>query len=425
MPAKLFALLLSTASALVCGAADSVSHERESAGVVLTNYYCVTNVAQFRNLSGETYLEGCGFHLTGIVTLRDTNRDLTVLQDASGAVALHFHTDGHTLKVGQLVTLDGSNCFPYFTAFPNYPYQPSGRNIEGSFEAPMNWGEYNLTRMRGYLHPPVTGEYTFWIASDNSSELRLSLDANPSKVRKIASVARFDWTLSREWSRFPSQRSESILLKGGETYYIEALSEQTTIGENLAVAWQGPSLNQSVIAPSYLTPQGARDVITNGILREYWTNFFAGDLTGLGGPREFDSALAVENVRVSILGQGERPKPDRIALDQPLTAEKNYRWVEVEGLVDFVGVNGTDAILELSDGRAQTQIHMSHWTSALAQQIRNGPVRVRGVCEGVYDEKGALAPGIIWATATNALIVTETAKQIWTPRRLSNRLQPR
>src|SRR6187200_815671 len=50
----------------------------------------VTNVAQFKTLSSADYLAGCGFHLTGVVTLLDAKRQLLVLQDATGAVALNY-----------------------------------------------------------------------------------------------------------------------------------------------------------------------------------------------------------------------------------------------------------------------------------------------------------------------------------------------
>ena len=384
---------------------DSLAEPRDP----ISNHF-VTNVAQFRTLSGADYMTGCDFKLHGVVTLVDTNRDLTVLQDASGAVALNFHVAGRELQVGQLVTLEGSNCCPYFAPFPAYPYHPSGSNIRSSLEAPMNWGEYHLTRMRGYVHPPATGEYSFWIASDNSSELWLSPDAQPSKAKKIASVARFQWTLPHEWSKFPSQRSEPVWLKADETYYIEALGEQTTVGENLAVAWQGPSLPQSIIASTYLTPWGATNDAAHGILREYWTNYFAGDLTGLGGPREFDSALSVQTVHVSVEGQRALPMPARISLDRPWQAENNFRWVEVEGKVQFMGANNAGAVLEISDGHAHAQVRVSHWNESLAGQIRDAPVRIQGVCEGASDERGVLAPGIIWTSGTNSVVVIEAAK---------------
>ncbi len=410
MLAKSIVLLLSVASALVCGAEGFPSRQSE-ANLAAKSGHCVMSVAQFRTLSDVDYLAGCDFHLTGVVTLVDTNRDLVVLQDATGAVALNFRVEDQKLQVGQLVTLDGTNCCPYFTGFPDYPYRPSGWDIRKSFEAPMNWSLYYLTRMRGYLHSPTTGQYTFWIASDNSSELWLSLDADPSKARTIASIPRFSWVDPYEWTHYPSQRSQPILLKAGETYYIEALQEQTTGGDHLSVAWQGPGLSQSVINGRYLNPwsegRGPTEAATNGILREYWTNYSAGDLTGVGGGRRFESALTVKEVRASIHGPGQLPKPDRIALNQQLLAKDNYRWVEVEGLVKFTGADGDVAFLELSDGQAQAQVRALHWSPEMSRRISNVPVRIEGVCEGVYDQKGTMAPGLIWVSAENSISFIE------------------
>jgi signal transduction histidine kinase len=371
----------------------------------------VTSTAQFTTLSGADYLAGCDFRLNGLITLVDTNRDLVVLQDATGAVALNFKITDAKLEPGQLVTLDGTNCCPYFASFPDYPYRPSGMDVRPSFEAPSYWGHYYLTRMRGWLRPPVTGQYSFWIASDNSSELRLSPDADPSKQRKIASIPRFDWVNEHEWSHFPSQHSETILLKGGESYYIEALQEQTTGGDHLSVAWQGPGIKQSVIEGRFLTPcndvRGLADGITNGILREFWTNFSAGDLAGVGGPRPFNSALSTKAVRVTIHRLSPFPIPGRLAFDQPLRPEDNYRWVEMEGVVKFAAETGVDtALLDLSDGKSLAQVRV-HCSLGSLKQVCNSRIRVEGVCEGVYDPKGSLAPGLIWTPSTNCISVAE------------------
>ena len=74
-----------------------------------------------------------------------------------------------------------------------------------NFEAPENWGDNYGTRLRGYITAPVTGDYTFWIAGDNNTELWLSLNDNPANKVMIGSVP--DWTDSREWTKFPSQKS--------------------------------------------------------------------------------------------------------------------------------------------------------------------------------------------------------------------------
>jgi hypothetical protein len=71
----------------------------------------------------------------------------------------------------------------------------------------MCWREYGQ-RLRGYLVPPVSGHYTFWIASDDGGELWLSTDDTPERRARIASVA--GWTSPREWSREAGQQSASI-----------------------------------------------------------------------------------------------------------------------------------------------------------------------------------------------------------------------
>lgn len=360
----------------------------------------VTNAAQFRALSASDYLEGCSFHLTGVVTLVDTNRDLLVLQDVSGTAALNFPLRDDGLRFGQWVSLDGTNCCPYFERFPDYPYRPSLREIRSSFEAPTGSGDYYLTRMRGYLHPPASGEYVFWIASDNSSELWLGVEDSAARTRKIASVPRFGWTQPREWSRYPSQRSEPVWLNAGATYYIEALQEQGTVGDNLAVAWQGPGVEQSVIDGRYLTPGG--DALsrpaTNGILREFWTNYLAGDLTGVGDARPFQSVLTVDQVGVHILKQGPLPPPEKLVLGQPWRAADNYRWMTTEGRVNFVGADLNAVRFELASDTSQIQVCAPRLDPSVVQRLHGAYLRVEGVCEGVYDENENLMPGRIWVS---------------------------
>ena len=373
----------------------------------------VTNASQFWSVSPENFLAGCGFRLHGVVTLVDTNRDLLVLQDETGAVGIHCRTRDLNLHAGDAVSLESSNCAPALPKFPAYPHRPSGSQIRDSFEAPINWGEYHLTRMRGYLHPAVSGQYTFWISSDNSSELWLSTDAERSKMRKIASVARYQWTLVREWTKFPSQRSENIWLNAGQSYYIEALQEQTGGGDNLAVAWQGPNLSQSVIAAKYLTPWSGGHYAgafpqTNGILHEYWTNFSAGDLSDIGGPRPFQSALSVDDLRVvEHLENAHWPEPYHITAAQPWNNQNNYRWAEAEGTVKFASEKGDNILVQLEDGKTVVQVRNLDPATGAPGIAPNVPVRVRGVCEATYDESSALTPGLIWVTTGNGTSVIE------------------
>ena len=119
-----------------------------------------------------------------------------------------------------------------------------------SFEAPINWADDYGTRLRGYITAPVTGSYIFWIASDDTSELWISMNDNPVNKMSIASVS--DWTDSRQWDKYSTQKSAAVTLTGGQRYYVEALQKEARGGDNLAVGWAKP--NESISAPSEVIP---------------------------------------------------------------------------------------------------------------------------------------------------------------------------
>jgi len=136
--------------------------------------------------------------------------------------------------------------------YPDYPDNPTDWEYISTFECPTSIGDNYGTRVRGYLVPPVSGEYIFWVASDDNGQLWLSPDKNPNHAELIASVP--EWTNSREWGKYPEQQSDPISLVGGEIYYIEALAKDATGGDNLGVAWQGPGIDQTIIDGTYLGP---------------------------------------------------------------------------------------------------------------------------------------------------------------------------
>jgi hypothetical protein len=98
----------------------------------------------------------------------------------------------------------------------------------------------------------VTGEYRFFIASDDNGEVWLSSDATPANAIFIAGVSQ--WSGQREWDRHPEQASGAIRLEAGKKYYIEVLHKQADMKDNLAVAWQIPGQEIEVIDGAFLSP---------------------------------------------------------------------------------------------------------------------------------------------------------------------------
>ena len=136
------------------------------------------------------------------------------------------------------------------TSSSNYPNNPSTTGTYTQFEAPTNTGNNIGVRLNGYICPPATGNYVFWIASDASGELWLSTTSNVANKVKIAFNA--NSTKYREWNKYASQKSVTISLTAGQIYYVEALMKESTGGDNLSVGWARPG--QTTNAPSEVIP---------------------------------------------------------------------------------------------------------------------------------------------------------------------------
>lgn len=108
--------------------------------------------------------------------------------------------------------------------------------LEGSSNIAENYG----VRIRGYIVAPANGDFVFYIASDDNSQLWLSHDTTLAGKSLSASVS--GWTNSREWTKYPSQASTVKNLKADSSYYFEMLMKEGTGGDNWAVGWTGPGI---------------------------------------------------------------------------------------------------------------------------------------------------------------------------------------
>src|SRR5690606_25565576 len=85
------------------------------------------------------------------------------------------------------------------TNLPSFPDDPDLVDYAPQFEwpttpdgspPPANSGNENYgVQIIGYFYPPVTGQYTFAIASDDAGRLFLSTDSDPANKQLIAQGA--------------------------------------------------------------------------------------------------------------------------------------------------------------------------------------------------------------------------------------------
>src|SRR5262245_19335426 len=89
---------------------------------------------------------------------------------AVGLVAFSLHATAQTAGVlREVYTGIGGVAISDLTGSPSFPASPTSENIiTDFFEAPTDVDENYGQRLRALVQPPSTGNYTFWIASDDA-----------------------------------------------------------------------------------------------------------------------------------------------------------------------------------------------------------------------------------------------------------------
>jgi hypothetical protein len=108
----------------------------------------------------------------------------------------------------------------YNTAFPNHPTQV---DYPEAFESPTDIHDNYGVQMLGYVHPPVTGDYVFYLCSSGPGALYFSSDEDPAHKQAIASEPQGN--LPREWITGTNPRGLRVAesdVFGPDTFFIEA-----------------------------------------------------------------------------------------------------------------------------------------------------------------------------------------------------------
>lgn len=185
------------------------------------------------------------------------------------------------------------------TADPGFPHSPDETTDLETFEAPKNTGDNYGQKISGYVVAPETGDYRFWIASDDGGELWFAADGQPAGASRIAwtDVA----TGERSWDQFPSQRSALIPLVAGQRCYIEALMKEAFGDDFLAVAWEGPGFSRRIIGNGVLEhPDAAAD--RSLLQREQWLGISGNAVADLTSAPTFPAAPSSVGTLVSGVG---------------------------------------------------------------------------------------------------------------------------
>ena len=127
--------------------------------------------------------------------------------------------------------------------------------VDDDVEYANNTGE----RLRGYIIPPKTGNYYFWIAANNAAELWISNDAEyVNRVRRATLTADSG---KKVWNAFPTQQTAWLSLVAGQKYYFEVLHNTgvNIVDDYVAMGWCQDDIGT---VPSTSTAPNAAGAVT-------------------------------------------------------------------------------------------------------------------------------------------------------------------
>lgn len=150
------------------------------------------------------------------------------------------------------------------TGLQRYPDAPDEVAEINSLQILENRGDNYGALIRGYIIPPSTGEYQFFVSGDDETQFLFSDSTSPADAKILASVP--DWSPREQYGKYSSQSSPLKNLIGGQRYYFEIRFKEAAGGDHFSLAWQGPGFSQQVISgraiASWAKPTIADDMNT-------------------------------------------------------------------------------------------------------------------------------------------------------------------
>ncbi|MFZ4773744.1 MAG: LamG-like jellyroll fold domain-containing protein [Terrimicrobiaceae bacterium] len=160
----------------------------------------------------------------------------------------------------------GGSCTD-LTGNARFPDSPDTRDQLSAFDVPQssptnveNFG----TRIYGWINPPQTGTYNFYMCTDDGGKLFLSTDGTPTNKRQICGET-WAWGY-KNWFASTVQKSGNIDLVAGQLYFIEGIQKEGGGGDHIVVGWTGPGMSGTpqVISGSSFSTYAFRDLTSSG-----------------------------------------------------------------------------------------------------------------------------------------------------------------
>lgn len=193
--------------------------------------------------------------------------------------------------IGQEVVNPGVRFLRRFVPFPSQPVLT--KFLDGAEVPEASLGRWGGGRVRGYLVPSVSGDYSFSVTGVYNVELWLSPDEHSWNCKLMGRID--GWAGVGQWTKKSMQQSTPQTLEAGRRYYFEILNKTESPRMWFQAGWKIPgSANYEVIPNTALVAFGAEDDADADFLPDIWEQTWFGDLSPQ--PQEDSDGDGIQNL---------------------------------------------------------------------------------------------------------------------------------
>lgn len=182
--------------------------------------------------------------------------------------------------------------------------------------------DFFASRIKGYLIPPVSGEYTFYFACDNTGQFLLSPDTSSADAQLKSEI----FSIQNDWT----QNTSSQQLIAGQKYFFEILHYDTAYIDMVKLGWTLPGDTMiRVLKTPFISNCGTNVPAQN-------LSFLNSDITGYpGSEHPIICRLTPWNVSIKSINW--------------LSTNENLATVDESGIVTLVSEGSCQIIGRMAD----------------------------------------------------------------------------
>jgi len=122
---------------------------------------------------------------------------------------------------------------------------PKPANDASFVSSALSFGDLKIDsygqRIQGLIVPPKSGNWRFWLSSDDQGEFQLSTSASAVDKRRTAYLG--NWVAAGNYDASATQKSEAKDLVAGVPYYFEILHKENVGWDHASLAWAYQPVN--------------------------------------------------------------------------------------------------------------------------------------------------------------------------------------